>query len=85
MTSEADLHVQVGTHWLLEGKVERSKDSGVGGGASIEVGGGSRYLLGSSDLTAALFKTLIMELGKFYFRYIKLIYIFVYFSILQSS
>lgn len=53
-------------------------------GASIEVGGGSRCWLGSSDLTAALFKTLIMELGKFYFRYIKLIYIFVYFAVLQS-
>lgn len=72
--------MQVGTHWLREGKVERSKDSG----GSIEVGGGNRCLLGSSDLTAALFKTLIMELGKFNFRYIKWIYIFVYFSVLQS-
>lgn len=34
------------------------------------MGGGKRCLLGSSDLTAALFKTLIMELGKFNFIFL---------------
>lgn len=57
------------THWEHEDKVERSEDSG----ASIEAGGVGRCSLVSSDLAAALSKTLIMELGKFYFRYLELV------------